>query len=59
VLEFESPLIPLEVWQEKQDKIAGFFGPGVKATVSQADDQKVDVALIATAAEKKPVTSSN
>lgn len=52
VLEFESPLVPLEVWQEKQDKIAGYFGPGVKATVSQADDQRVDVALIAAPTEK-------
>jgi len=59
VLEFESPLIPFEVWQEKQDKIAGFFGPGVKANVSQVGDQKVDVALIATAAEKEPVASLN
>lgn len=47
VLEFESPLIPVELWQEKQDKIAGFFGPGVKAIVSPAGDQRVDVALIA------------
>ncbi|MBC7971677.1 MAG: DUF2854 domain-containing protein [Verrucomicrobia bacterium] len=47
VLEFKSPLIPLEVWQEKQAKIAGFFGPGVKASVSSAGDQRVDVALIA------------
>lgn len=47
VLEFESPLIPLERWQEKQNKIAGFFGPGVKAAVSQAGEKRVDVALIA------------
>lgn len=47
VLEFESPLIPLEVWQEKQGKIASFFGPGVKAIVSPAGEQRVDVALIA------------
>jgi Protein of unknown function (DUF2854) len=47
VLEFESPLIPLAHWQEKQERIAGFFGPGVKASVSQSGDQRVDVALIA------------
>ena len=52
VLEFESPLISLEGWQEKQDKIAAFFGPGVKATVSQAGDQRVDVALMAAPPEK-------
>ncbi|XGV95041.1 MAG: DUF2854 domain-containing protein [Leptolyngbya sp. BL-A-14] len=46
VLEFESPLIPLNVWQDKQDKIASFFGPGVKATVSPAGNERVDVALI-------------
>ncbi|MBD1889996.1 DUF2854 domain-containing protein [Coleofasciculus sp. FACHB-SPT9] len=48
VLEFESPLFPLEVWQQKREKIEGFFGPGVRVTVTQPAEQRVDVALIAT-----------
>ncbi len=47
VLQFESPLIPLTVWQEKQEKIASFFGPGVKAVVNQPSAQRIDLALIA------------
>jgi hypothetical protein len=48
ILEFESPLIPLEVWQQKQEKMERFFGPGVRVTVTQPDEDFVDVALIAT-----------
>lgn len=48
VLEFYSPLISLETWQEKQEKIATFFGPGLKAQVSQPAENRIDLALIAT-----------
>ncbi len=47
VLQFESPLIPLAVWQEKQEKIAKFFGPGIRTEVTQPDERCVDLALIA------------
>lgn len=47
VLEFYSPLFPLETWQEKQDKIAAFFGPGLKAQVSQPAENQIELALIA------------
>jgi len=47
VLEFYSPLISLETWQEKQEKIATFFGPGLKAQVSQPAENRIDLALIA------------
>ncbi|MGA7932092.1 MAG: DUF2854 domain-containing protein, partial [Kovacikia sp.] len=30
VLEFESPQFPLEVWQQKQEKMTNFFGPGIR-----------------------------
>ncbi|HLO48991.1 MAG TPA: DUF2854 domain-containing protein [Kamptonema sp.] len=46
VLEFYSPLISLETWQEKQDKIATFFGPGLRAQVSQPAENRIDLALI-------------
>lgn len=48
VLEFESPLIALETWQKKQEKMEKFFGPGIQVNLTQPADQRVDVALITT-----------
>ncbi len=48
VLEFKSPRIPLSVWQQKQEKMTGFFGPGVRVAVTPGADNRVEVALIAT-----------
>lgn len=48
VLEFESPLIPIETWQQKREKIEKFFGPGIRVNVTQSEEDQVDVALIAT-----------
>lgn len=48
VLEFDSPLIPFATWQQKQEKIERFFGPGLRAVVSQLDDDRIEVALITT-----------
>lgn len=48
VLEFESPLIPLETWQEKREKLEKFFGPDIRVNLTQAEESRVDVALIAT-----------
>jgi hypothetical protein len=48
VLEFESPQIPLEVWQQKQEKMTSFFGPGIRVEVSQPESEIIDLALIAT-----------
>jgi hypothetical protein len=47
ILEFYSPFISLETWQEKQEKIAKFFGPGITVKVMQPEEDKVDVAMIA------------
>jgi Protein of unknown function (DUF2854) len=47
VLEFISPLIPLDNWQEKQEKIEKFFGPGIRVVLSQSQEDKVDVVLVA------------
>ncbi len=46
VLEFDSPHFPLDVWQQKQEKIATFFGPGLRAEVSQPSENRIDLALI-------------
>ena len=31
VLEFDSPNVSIDAWQEKQDRISRFFGPGIRA----------------------------
>ncbi|WP_107667759.1 DUF2854 domain-containing protein [Cyanothece sp. BG0011] len=46
ILEFESPFISLETWQEKKEKITKFFGPGISVTIDGKEDNKVDVFLI-------------
>jgi len=47
ILEFNSPLIPLEKWQQKQEKMESFFGPGVHVQVNQPAEDEIEVALIA------------
>ena len=47
VLEFESPLIPLEVWQQKLEKMESFFGPGVRVEINQPETDRIDLSLIA------------
>jgi len=46
ILQFDSPLIPFTTWQEKEEKLTKFFGPGIKANVSQPEEDQVDLALI-------------
>jgi hypothetical protein len=47
ILEFNSPFVSLEEWKEKQEKIARFFGPNIRTTVTQTAEDTVDLALIA------------
>lgn len=54
VLEFESPLIPLEVWQQKREKMESFFGPGLRIELTEPEPNRVDLAMIVT-----PEKSSN
>ncbi|NJN57436.1 MAG: DUF2854 domain-containing protein [Leptolyngbyaceae cyanobacterium SL_5_9] len=51
ILEFESPLISFETWQQKQDKIERFFGPGLRIELAQPEAERVDVALVAATVE--------
>lgn len=46
VLEFDSPLIKFETWQEKREKIERFFGPGLRVEVHQGQDDRITVSLI-------------
>jgi hypothetical protein len=48
ILEFESPLVSLDTWQAKRDKIEKFFGPKVSAVLSQSAEDHVELALIST-----------
>ncbi|OIP75221.1 MAG: hypothetical protein AUK48_08090 [Oscillatoriales cyanobacterium CG2_30_44_21] len=47
VLRFHSPLMSFEAWQEKQDKLTRFFGPGIVAAVTKLENNDVDLHLIA------------
>ncbi|MBF2089983.1 MAG: DUF2854 domain-containing protein [Synechococcales cyanobacterium K44_A2020_017] len=49
VLQFLSPLISLELWLERREKIERFFGPGIRVEVTQTQDEYVEVSLITTA----------
>lgn len=49
ILEFESPLIGLDIWQQKQQKMESFFGPGVQVQITQPTEDEIDLTLIASA----------
>lgn len=49
ILEFDSPRISLETWQQKQPKLQTFFGPGIRAEVKQPAGDRIEVFLIAAA----------
>lgn len=46
ILEFDSPLIPLETWQDKCQKMEVFFGPGLQVTVASREGDRVEVTTI-------------
>jgi hypothetical protein len=46
VLEFDSSTLPFSTWVGKQAKIESFFGPSVRAELSQPTDDQVNLALI-------------
>lgn len=51
ILEFDSPFVTLEQWQQKQDKMASFFGPGVRVEVTQPAEDEIELAMIATSSQ--------
>lgn len=48
ILEFDSPLIPIDIWQQKHEKMTSYFGPGVKVEIAQPDENQIELALITT-----------
>ena len=45
VLEFDSPYVPFEKWEEKKEKIEAFFGPGIEAHLEQPTEKKVELGM--------------
>jgi hypothetical protein len=48
ILEFDSPLIPIDVWQKKQEKMTNYFGPGLEIQIIQPSENTIELALINT-----------
>ncbi|TYQ31880.1 DUF2854 domain-containing protein [Pseudanabaena sp. UWO310] len=46
VLRFRSPLMDIATWQQKQDKLTRFFGPGIVAVVAELENKEFDLRLI-------------
>jgi Protein of unknown function (DUF2854) len=48
ILEFDSPLIPIDVWQEKHGKMTKYFAPNVEVKITQPDENRIELELITT-----------
>ncbi|MEM1367527.1 MAG: DUF2854 domain-containing protein [Cyanobacteria bacterium P01_H01_bin.15] len=49
VLEFDSPLMPMNIWEDRKERLTRFFGPDIRIDLTEdKDDDRVDVALIKT-----------
>ncbi|AFY49876.1 Protein of unknown function (DUF2854) [Nostoc sp. PCC 7524] len=46
ILEFDSPSIPISEWEQKQEKMTKYFGPGVEVKITSVGDSKTELALI-------------
>jgi Protein of unknown function (DUF2854) len=48
ILEFDSPLLAIDSWKQKLEKMTSYFGPGVKVEITQPDENRIELALITT-----------
>jgi hypothetical protein len=46
IMEFYSPFFTLEQWQERHEKIEKYFGPDIKAEITQPEESRIDLALV-------------
>jgi hypothetical protein len=46
ILEFNSPSVPIDIWQQKQEKMTNYFGPGVEVIVTQPDENQIELTLV-------------
>lgn len=53
IIDFYSPLIPINSWEEKHQKMTSFFGPGIQVEIKQPKKDNIELALIATSEPKK------
>ncbi|MEI6444550.1 MAG: DUF2854 domain-containing protein [Nostocales cyanobacterium ELA583] len=48
ILEFDSPLITFDTWQQKHEKMTKYFGPNVEVSMKQPSEDYVELALMKT-----------
>ncbi|MBE9029362.1 DUF2854 domain-containing protein [filamentous cyanobacterium LEGE 11480] len=48
ILGFDSPMIKLQQWQGKQEKMSKFFGPDVRVEVAEPEEELIKVSIIST-----------
>ncbi|MCM0590987.1 MAG: DUF2854 domain-containing protein [Gloeotrichia echinulata IR180] len=46
IVEFDSPLIPINTWEKKQEKMTKYFGPGVEVQITQTGENKIELTLM-------------
>jgi Protein of unknown function (DUF2854) len=46
VLEFDSPLVPMSIWQEKHEKMTKYFAPGVDVKITQPEEERIELMLV-------------
>ena len=51
VFVFDSTWFGLEQWQQRQEKIAQFFGPGIRVEVAEPKEETIEVSLISLATD--------
>ena len=58
VLEFASPLMDLETWQQKREKMEKFFGPGIRIDLTQPEEDQIEVAMIVVPQEEAKIVET-
>ncbi|MDJ0719153.1 MAG: DUF2854 domain-containing protein [Prochloraceae cyanobacterium] len=53
ILGFHSPLLSLEAWQNRQEKLEKYFGPDIKIDLAQPEEERIHLAIIKVNEEKK------
>ncbi|TAF06341.1 MAG: DUF2854 domain-containing protein [Nostocales cyanobacterium] len=48
ILEFDSPLIPLDIWLKKHEKMTKYFAPNVEVNIIQPSEDRIELELITT-----------
>lgn len=46
ILEFDSPFISLDVWQEKQEKMTKYFGPGIDIKITEVGEEMIELTIM-------------